>query len=110
MKIYSDTGNSSSGANNGGEELSVSQVSHNQEKARLASEKAALRKTSAHFHPYRQAYKVAKKWERSFSPRFSYKPFSKEEDRKLLAAVRSSAATTPFSEIARRHFPDRSSD
>ena len=81
-----------------------------QEKARLALEKAALRKTSAHFHPYRQSYKVGKKWDRTFSPRFNYKPFTPADEAKLLAAVRSSSVETPFSEIAKKHFPDRSSD
>ena len=109
IKIYSDT-DVHSGVNSGGEELSEEPLAQNLEKARLALEKAALRKASAHFHPYRQSYKVTKKWERSFSPRFSYKPFSKGEDAKLLASVRSSAAATPFSEIAKKHFPDRSSD
>ena len=78
--------------------------------ARIFLERAALRKASMHFHPYRQHYKVVKKWERSFSPRFSYKPFSKEEDVRLLEVVKSSAATTPFSEVAKKYFPDRSSD
>ncbi len=106
MKIYSDSPGDDSGDN----ENSNSITTQNQEKSRLASEKAALRKAATHFHPYRQSYKVSKKWERSFSPRFSYKPFSKEEDEKLLAAVRSSAVTTPFSEIGRKHFPNRTSD
>ncbi|OEU21035.1 hypothetical protein FRACYDRAFT_152939, partial [Fragilariopsis cylindrus CCMP1102] len=83
MKIYSDTGE---------------------------NKKISLRRAAAHFHPIRQPYKVSKKWERSFSPRFSYKRFSKEEDTKLLEVVRSLAATTHFSEIARKHFPDRSTD
>mmetsp|Transcript_20046 Transcript_20046/g.49886 ORF Transcript_20046/g.49886 Transcript_20046/m.49886 type:complete len:713 (-) Transcript_20046:77-2215(-) len=108
MKIYSDTPSDDSSENNDGNDNSS--ATQNLEKSLLASEKSSLRKAAAHFHPYRQSYKVAKKWERSFSPRFSYKPFSKEEDKQLLAAVRSSATTTPFSEIARKHFPDRSSD
>lgn len=120
MKIYSETGseghgtfdddNDDNGIKTGGKEISEEERSQNMQRARLASEKAALRKAAAHFHPYRQPYKVAKKWERSFSPRFSYKPFSKDEDARLLAAVRSSAVTTPFSEIAKKNFPDRSSD
>ena len=108
MKIYSDSPSDDFAENNDGNNNSSATQIH--EKSGLASEKAALRKAAAHFHPYRQSYKVAKKWERSFSPRFSYKPFSKEEDKQLLAAVRSSATTTPFSEIARQHFADRSSD
>ena len=119
MKIYSDIGidenNATAGdavvgddvndKRDGGEVKSISE-----EQRIRDSEKAALRKAAAHFHPYRQPYKVVKKWERSFSPRFSYKPFSKEEDAKLLAAVRASAVGTPFSEIARKSFPNRSSD
>mmetsp|Transcript_5980 Transcript_5980/g.12999 ORF Transcript_5980/g.12999 Transcript_5980/m.12999 type:complete len:567 (+) Transcript_5980:425-2125(+) len=79
-------------------------------KTRIALEKAAIRKAAMHFHPQRQLYKVVKKWERSFSPRFSYRPFSKEEDARLLKVVKSSAAATPFSEIAKQHFPNRISD
>jgi hypothetical protein len=115
MKIYSETtgsavDNDENGAKHGMEEFSEEQIAQNKQRARIASEKAALRKAAAHFHPYRQAYKVAKKWERSFSPRFCYKPFSKVEDAKLLASVRSTASTTPFSEIAKKNFPNRSSD
>eukprot|EP00536_Pseudo-nitzschia_multiseries_P005663 jgi/Psemu1/238718/estExt_Genewise1.C_1080086 len=83
---------------------------YSDQSARTALEKKAIRKAATHFHPQRQLYKVVKKWERSFSPRFSYKPFSKEEDLRLLEIVKSSAANTPFSAIAKQHFPNRSSD
>ena len=109
MKIYSDNGenSTSSTSSTGGNDADEEQM--NQKQA-VALEKISLRRAAAHFHPIRQPYKVSKKWERSFSPRFSYKRFSKEEDTKLLEVVRSLAATTHFSEIARKHFPDRSTD
>lgn len=114
MKIYSDTGDNEIGgaSKNGRSGASVRQegLARNKQSSRISSEKAALRKAATHFHPYRQPSKVMKKWERSFSPRFSYKPFSEDDDARLLAAVRSSAAATPFSEIAKKHFPDRTSD
>lgn len=126
MKIYSNTGIVENIAKEGddvasnnindkrsgseGKLICEDERTRNRQRSFINSEKAALRKAAVHFHPYRQPYKVVKKWERSFSPRFSYKPFSKAEDAKLLAAVRASAVTTPFSEIARKSFPNRSSD
>jgi hypothetical protein len=106
MKIYSDSGENGT-SSIGGNDTEDEQT--NQKRA-VSLEKAAIRRAAAHFHPSRQPYKVSKKWERSFSPRFSYRPFSKEEDSKLLEVVRSLAATTHFSEIARKNFPDRSTD
>ena len=76
---------------------------------KIAAEKAALRRAAAHFHPQRQAGKVAKKWERSFSPRFCYEPFTNAEDTKLLEVVNALDVSAPFTEVA-TYFPDRSAD
>merc|ERR1712238_193253 len=105
MKIYTNRVEDNTSSSNNGDD--AKEKIHNQA---VVLEKAAVRRVTAHFHPIRQPYKVAKKWERSFSPRFSYRPFSKEEDSKLLEVVRSLEVSTPFSIIAKEYFTDRSTD